>query len=77
MFYLIDQILNLDKNNPEKKSLKIPLMIILFLASTIRNESVILIIISFVTIFIINYFTRKGEKINIMSYVVPLIGVVI
>jgi len=77
IFYFIEQILNLNKENTKNKSLIIPIMIMLFLASTIRNESLILIVVSFVATFIINYFTKKGEKINIKLYVMSLIWIII
>lgn len=76
IFYFIEQILNLykEKNN---RLLLLPITIIFFLASTVRNESVILVLISLVTIFIVHYCTKKNIISDIKSYIIALIWVII
>ncbi len=76
VFYLIDQLFNLDKEYWDNKRILIPIILVWFLSSIIRNESVMLTLISFLSIVILYHIFKKQNIKKLKTQFRPIIPII-
>ncbi len=74
IFYLFDQILNLEHNTFENKKILLPLSLLAFLTTTIRNESFILVVSIIVLCSILYYLIQNKHMHDIKRVYIWLSG---
>lgn len=77
VFYLIDQLFHLEKDYWWNTKILLPIVLIWFISSVVRNEGVMLTWITFLTIIVSYHILKKGRIKELRYQLFPLIPVIL
>ncbi|MCX6824776.1 MAG: hypothetical protein NTY80_00995 [candidate division SR1 bacterium] len=77
VFYLIDQLFHLEKDYGGNTKILLPIVLIGFISSVVRNEGVMLTGITFLTIIVSYHILKKGRIKELRYQLFPLIPVIL